>query len=256
MSKNQSPATMKKVYDRWKGRCAFCSIQGTIEQHHIVAKNEDPSLIDDPDNLVLLCANHHTLTLKKNPNGKAVISFIEIQDIANSKYVNSGKQGFYFDIPQNHKVILGSNICINYPYILVVNKKPLIELWAKKPVHYTATSGFFLTLRFFDESNNFLGGMFDNHWAYIFNEDWEINLNPNEIDIKHTSKDFFIKIEKKDSLYITGTFYFDGIRIEARENEMVIPGNNKLIGNTLECCAFSIFGDKNQSSFGIGGVKL
>ncbi len=119
---------MLEVYRRWKGKCAFCGVSGTIEQHHIVPKSKDPSLIDDPDNLVLLCSNHHTLTRKVNPDGKSVISFREIQNVANSKYVSSNKFGVYFDVPQNKRVILGGNSCIDYPYILVVNNKPLVEL--------------------------------------------------------------------------------------------------------------------------------
>lgn len=251
-----SKDTMLKVYERWKGKCAFCGVSGTIEQHHIVPKSEDPLLIDDPDNLVLLCSNHHTLTQKINPNGKSVISFREIQDVTNSKYVNSNKLGVYFDVPQNSRVVLGSNTCMNYPYILVVHNKPLIEVWSKKPIHYAEELGFFVTMRFFDEENNFLGGMFDNHWAYVAGEDWDINVTPSQIEIKHKKKNLFVKIEKKESLYIAGVFYFDGIRIEARGNEITLPGGGKLISNTLDGCAFSIFGDKHGSGFAIGGIKL
>lgn len=247
---------MRVAYDRWKGKCAFCGVSGTIEQHHVVPKSGDLLLIDEPDNLVLLCSNHHTLTQKVNPDGKLVISFREIQDVANSKYVNSDKLGVYFDIPQNSRVVLGSNSCINYPYILVVNDKPLIELWSKKPVHYAEELGFFVTMRFFDEENNFLGGMFDNHWAYVAGEDWDINVTPNQIEIKHKNKSLFVKIEKKESLYVTGVFYFDGIRIDARDDELVLPRDNKLINNALIGCAFSVFGDKYSSGFAIGGVKL
>jgi len=247
---------MLKVYKKWKGKCAFCGVFGTIDQHHIVPKSKDPSLIDDPDNLVLLCSNHHGLTRKVNPNGKPVISFREIQDVTDSKYANSDKLETYFDVPQNNRVVLGGNFCINYPYILVVNKKPLIELWSKKPVHYVKKLGIFVTMRFFDEENNFLGGMFDNHWAYVAGEDWEIDVKPSQIEIKHKDKNIFVKIEKKESLYIAGVFYFDGIRIEARDKELVLPRNNKMIGNTLVGCAFSVFGDRHSSGFAIGGVKL
>lgn len=256
MSNKISRDTALKVYKRWNGKCAFCGVYGTIEQHHIVPKRDDPSLIDDPDNLILLCASHHALTLKKKPTGLPVISFHEIGDLISSKYANSNKLGVYFDVPQNNRVILGSNSCMNYPYILVVNRKPLIELWAKKPVHYAKELGIFVTMRFFDEENNFLGGMFDNHWAYVAGEDWDINVTPNQIEIKHKKKNLFVKIEKKESLYITGVFYFDGIRIEAKDNELVLPRNNKMIGNTLVGCAFSVFGNKHRLGFAIGGVKL
>lgn len=256
MSKNPSNNTMQKVYERWKGKCAFCGVYGTIEQHHVVAKSEDPSLIDNPDNLVLLCTNHHTLTLKKNPDGFPAISFKEINDVIRSKYVNSNKLGVYFDVPQNYRVVLGGNTCQNYPYILVVNKKPLIELWAKQPVHYVDELGLFVTMRFFDEKNNFLGGMFDNHWASVADEKWEISFSQDVIEVRNKENDLFIKFEKRESLYITGVFYFDGIRIEARNNELTLPRGNKFISNTLDGCAFSVFGDKDKSGFSIGGIRL
>jgi len=113
-----------------------------------------------------------------------------------------------------------------------------------------------VTMRFFDEENNFLGGMFDNHWAYVIGEDWKINVEPNKIEIRHKEKNLFVKIEKKESLYIAGAFYFDGIRVEARNDALVLPKNNKMIGNTLVGYAFSVFGDKRNSGFAIGGIKL
>ncbi len=256
MSKDPSQTTMLKVYKRWKGKCAFCGVGGTIEEHHIVPKSEDYLLIDDPENLILLCANHHALTLKKKPNGLPVISFQEINDVVNSRYVNSRKLGVYFDAPKNGRVILGSNSCMGYPYILVVNKKPLIELWIKKPVYYTDGLGWFLTMRFFDEENNFLAGVFDNHWASVIGEDWAINITEEIIEMKHKNEGLFIRLEKKENLYITGTFYFDGIQIEAKENELTLSGNKKLIHNSLVGCAFSVFGDKHESGFSIGGVRL
>lgn len=256
MKKEPSLTTKLKVYERWKGKCAFCGVSGTIEQHHIIPKSEATLLINDFDNLVLLCNNHHALTRKVNPNGKSVISFREIQDVANSKYVDSDKFGVYFDVPQNDRVVLGSNFCISYSYILVVNKKPLIELWKKPPAHYVKELRFFVTMRFFDEDNNFLGGMFDNHWAYVVGENWDLSITADKIEITHKTRSLFVKIEKKESLHITGVFYFDGIRIEAKDNALILPGDNRMMNNTLEGCAFSVFGDRQKSGFIIGGVQL
>jgi len=255
IQKEQGLETKREVYKRWKGKCAFCGIDLTIEQHHIVAKNNDPSLIDDPDNLILLCSNHHTLTQKLKPDGKPCISFVDIEDLKNSKYATADKSGFYFDVPQNFQVSLGNNLCRGCPYILVVNNRPLVEMWPQKTTHYSDEIRFYLYMRFFDEENNFIGGMFANHWASVVNEDWDLNIGKNVIEAKHKTKPVFVKFNKTAGLSITGTFYFNEIKIEAKENELILPINNKFIDNNINNCevAFNISGNKTGASLGICG---
>lgn len=46
---------IKKLF---KGKCGLCGGQGQ-HMHHITYKSEDRNLIDDPDNLILLCLECH-----------------------------------------------------------------------------------------------------------------------------------------------------------------------------------------------------
>lgn len=231
--KEPSLKTREQVYQRWKGKCAFCGVDLTIEQHHVIAIKDDPSLIDDPDNLIILCSNHHTLTQKLKPDGRPCISFVDIDDLKKSKYVTANKSGFYFVVPQNFQVSLGSNLCTGCPYILVVNNKPLVEMWPQKTTHYSDKIRVYLYMRFFDEENNFIGGMFANHWASVVNEDWELKIIGDTIEAKHKTKPISVKFDKTSVLSVTGTFYFDEIKIEAKENELILPINNRFINNRI-----------------------
>lgn len=253
--KEPSLETKKQVYQRWKGKCAFCGIDLTVEQHHIITIKDDPSLIDDPDNLIILCSNHHTLTQKLKPDGKPCISFVDIDDLKKSKYATANKSGFYFDVPQNFQVSLGNNLCKGCPYILVVNNKPLVEMWPQKTTYYSNEIRFYLYMRFFDEENNFIGGMFANHWASVVNEDWDLKIERDVIEAKHKTKLVFVKFNKSSVLSVTGTFYFNEIKIEAKENELILPINNRFMGNSINGCevAFNVSGNKDRASFGICG---
>jgi hypothetical protein len=119
-----------------KGKCAFCGIDLPFEQHHIITKSDSPEFIDDPDNLILLCANHHGLTLKKKADERPAIAIEDIADLEKSGFAKADKRVFYFSIPQSFKVSLGNNLCIRCPYVLIVNDKPLIEIWPQRPAFY------------------------------------------------------------------------------------------------------------------------
>jgi hypothetical protein len=127
--KKPSIKTKKEVWKRWKGLCAFCGIDLITEEHHIVPIKNDNSLVNDPNNLILLCSNHHRLTKKTKPNKVPSISFTDIKDLKKSRYALANKEGFYFKIPQNFEIHLGSNMFFECPYIIIVNNKPLIEMW-------------------------------------------------------------------------------------------------------------------------------
>ena len=254
--KEISVKTRKEVYERWRGKCAFCGIDLPLEDHHIISIKDDPSLINDPNNSILVCENHHGLTLSKKPNGTPAISFKEIQDLEKSAFAKLEKRGFYFSIPQNFSVSLGGNICSMCPYVLVVNGKPLIEIWAQKPASYVDEMKIFLYMRFFDENNNFIGGMFANHWASVVNEEWKLNILENEIRTWHIQKPIFVNFKRdKNIVTITGQFYFDGIKILVTDKELILPRENRFVGCSVTGCevAFNINGNSESVSFAFGG---
>lgn len=51
----------QQVYERDKGKCRLQdeSCQGGLELHHIVYRSEDKSLINEPNNCIMLCTKHH-----------------------------------------------------------------------------------------------------------------------------------------------------------------------------------------------------
>ncbi len=50
------------IYEKYKGKCAVCSFDEVVEIHHIIPRRLGGD--DDPDNLILLCPNHHSLADK------------------------------------------------------------------------------------------------------------------------------------------------------------------------------------------------
>lgn len=223
-----------------------------FEQHHIIAKNNSPELIDDPDNLILLCANHHGLTLKKKPDDHPAIAIEDIDDLQKSGFAKAEKRGFYFSIPQSFSVSLGNNLCIGCPYVLIVNDRPLIEIWPQRPAFYVEEPKFYLYMRFFDEENNFIGGMFANHWASVVNEEWKLDILENEITARHIKRPIFVKFERDRNLVrITGQFYFDGIEINAKYDRLLLM-KNKYSGNMARNCevAFIVKGNRKSASLG------
>ena len=78
------------------------------------------------------------------------------------------------------------------------------------PASFVQEPKFYLYLRFFDDENNFIGGMFANHWASVVNEEWKLDILENEITVRHVKRPIFIKFERHKYLVrITGRFYFD-----------------------------------------------
>lgn len=248
VKKEPSLKTKRFVYNQWKEKCAFCGEASSVDIHHIIPIKDDPNLIDNPDNLILLCPNHHRLTQKTKDTDDPVISFKDIEELKKSKYAKSEKHGFYFDIPQRYEVSLGSNKCICTRYILIVNDRPIIELWPQKPAYYSNNIRYFLIMRFFDEQDNFIGGMFANYWASVRNHEWKIINDADKLEAKHLVSNIFIRFEKKDCLVITGIFYSHGLKIVAKEDYLILPGNN-LFRNCVSLNNEIAFFVKGDSSF-------
>ena len=64
VSKNKirvSHETYMKVYNRDNGMCQMCGTRENIHCHHVRYRSERRDLIDEPSNLILLCATHHRL---------------------------------------------------------------------------------------------------------------------------------------------------------------------------------------------------
>jgi len=164
--------------------------------------------------------------------------------------------GFYFDAPEDCDISLGSNICSSCPYVLIVNDKPLIEMWSHKDVHY-GKNQMFIYMRFYDMDNNFIGGMFGNHWISVSEEEWIAeSVGNKKIKVTNKGKDIFIQFINEDGVVkINGQFYFDGIKIFANDNELILPKENKFQRNHIlgHEVAFNISGSKDSAVLSIGG---
>ena len=212
-------------------------------------------MIDDPDNLILLCANHHGLTLKKKPDERPAIAIEDINDLQKSGFAKAEKRGFYFSIPPSFSVFLGNNLCMGCPYVLIVNGKPLIEIWPQRPAFYVEKPKFYLYMRFFDDENNLIGGMFANHWASVVNEEWELNILENEVSARHTKRPIFVKFERDRNLvHITGLFYFDGIEMKAKYDGLSLMSNTYSGCVAKDCeVAFIVKGNRKSVSLAFCG---
>ena len=52
--------TYNKVMQRDKYKCRLCGTPFNLNEHHIVYKSEDRKLINEPTNLIVLCAKCHS----------------------------------------------------------------------------------------------------------------------------------------------------------------------------------------------------
>lgn len=53
--------TYNKVMQRDNYRCRLCGTSLNLHLHHIIYRSEDKSKINDENNLIMLCAEHHRL---------------------------------------------------------------------------------------------------------------------------------------------------------------------------------------------------
>lgn len=53
--------TYNKVMQRDKYKCRLCGTTFNLQEHHIVYKSEDRKLINEPTNLIVLCARCHSV---------------------------------------------------------------------------------------------------------------------------------------------------------------------------------------------------
>ena len=53
--------TYNRVIERDNYRCRLCGTTQNLNCHHIIYKSEDRSKVNDENNLIMLCAEHHRL---------------------------------------------------------------------------------------------------------------------------------------------------------------------------------------------------
>ena len=53
--------TYDKVIERDDYKCILCGTSLNLQLHHIIYRSEDKSKINDENNLIMLCAEHHRL---------------------------------------------------------------------------------------------------------------------------------------------------------------------------------------------------
>lgn len=61
MAKGISNKTRQIVHDRDGDVCRLCCMRRAVNLHHIVPRSRNKKLVDDPDNLISLCFECHTL---------------------------------------------------------------------------------------------------------------------------------------------------------------------------------------------------
>lgn len=57
--KDISKKNREEIKKLFKGKCGLCGIREGVHTHHIKYRSEAPGLVDDLDNLFLLCVKCH-----------------------------------------------------------------------------------------------------------------------------------------------------------------------------------------------------
>lgn len=55
------PEIYNQTYKRDKGQCQLCGTSLNLQLHHIIYRSENKSLINDPNNCIMLCVQCHKL---------------------------------------------------------------------------------------------------------------------------------------------------------------------------------------------------
>lgn len=75
------------LYEKQKGKCVVCGFDEVIEVHHIIPRYLGGT--EDPENLVLLCPNHHALV----DRGMLFINRIELKEGVDKTDLSAFPQG-------------------------------------------------------------------------------------------------------------------------------------------------------------------
>jgi hypothetical protein len=201
-----------------------CAICGTpiIEIHHITPWSEIKAHV--PSEMVALCPTDHERAdereysreylreVKQNPHNKRVVNYdFKIQ--TNSLAVN-----------------IASNTFINTPRVLTVDNFDIVSITSdgKYPL---------LNINLFDEFDNWIAIIQDNQWFVDRRFVWDIAYVPRHLILRCAPRNIVLDLKiEDDTIFLNGTLFFNGFKIEAKQDELLLGGRNQMMmtGCTFE----------------------
>lgn len=210
--------------------CAICGAP-LLEYHHIIPYSEIEH--HDPDNMIALCPNHHTLS----DNGAFTRSELynykedpELSDIVEYE--------FYFD-PHSPVIPLGANLVEIAEFgrftLLQIDDEPLIS------VHYTDGRVEF-DVNFYNDSEELIAVITDNEWWADSAEFWDMKYQSRRLKLWNSKYEigFMSEFKPKNSrISIRGRFLYGD------EEFIIHPSSIKLAehGSSVENMGFVLGGD-------------
>lgn len=250
-----SPETIKKVFAKYGGFCAICGCQCSSQIHHVVQISEDPSLIDDLDNLVLLCSTHHDVHHRKK-----LFTSNDFQEFSQEKHINKEKKiAGYLTMPVNRvPLILGTLTIEDCRDVLVVDNKALISLYYLKLNSKIEDKRLFVICRLYNEKEDFVGMFLGDHFVSFggTSQGFKCKTEYGKYLIFEKDDEQLLKIGMFESfITLEGSFSYKGKKISIDPNGLSV--DKKFFVETCKLkgdIAFSINSD-SKGIFNLNFVK-
>jgi hypothetical protein len=138
------------------------------------------------------------------------------------------------------ELIMGSNTFRNTSAILNVEGKDQIALEIGK-----IDKQLLLTMEIYDYQGNLIGKIVRNAWAFNDKNRFTITTHPSSLKLidKQTGNTIVeAKVIGVDKIEVPYGIFFThkGHLLQINPNELILPGNNKLIGCTIDGCGRAI----------------
>jgi hypothetical protein len=143
----------------------------------------------------------------------------------------------------NNKILLGGNLFSECKNILEVDNELIISVdYPEKRFLLWKWRTLILNLKLYDQENKIIAEIKNNEWILNKNNFFKKEIQKNRIKIIDQNNKVACDVvaNKDGSIVIKGIFYINGKKIEATENELILPGNNVLRGCQISNCGGGI----------------
>lgn len=193
--------------------CAKCG-NPLIQMHHIIPWNQTHT--HNPEDMLALCPNDH---YRADMHEYSEVYLRELKHSPhNAICVNDA-----FMVQTNELTVsLADIIFVNTPRILVVDDFDIISLNKENKFPQ-------INVNFFDKFDRWIAIVDQNQWYVDTRTVWDIEYRPRHLIVRCTPRNISLELEIIDDvIFIRGTLYFNGYKIEATQNDLFMGGRSVL----------------------------
>jgi HNH endonuclease len=220
-------AIKREVRQRCGFGCIFCGLP-IYEYEHVSPWSEVRE--HRPDNLVLLCPNHHA-EFTRGQRSKS-----EIEGAARNPHnLATGAVHHVFHVNRlPYEVLLATNVFEGVLNVLVIDNEPIIRVEKLLP----GSGEFGLTASIYDRDHRQVLRIFQNEWVASSSE-WDIEQQGPRLTIRSEKSNILLQIRAEPPSRIAfekGSLFYKGFEVSFAEGAVFLHGKNAV---TLSNVGFS-----------------